>query len=128
VDRGKGGVKRSVVVDARGIPLGTITAPANRHDSPLLEATLDTLKTLGELPDRARSVHLDRAYDSSTTRGELAARWLVGEISQKGKPAAFKAGLRWVVERTNSWHNAHKKLVYGEAWASERFLGGFLRC
>jgi hypothetical protein len=31
------------------------------------------------------------------------------------------------VERTNSWHNAHKKLVYGEAWASERFLGGFFR-
>jgi hypothetical protein len=74
------------------------------------------------------SVHLDCAYDSSTTRRGLAARWLVGEISQKGKPAAFKAGLRWVVERTNSWHNAHKKLVYGEAWASERFLGGFLRC
>jgi transposase len=83
VDRGKGGVKRSVVVDARGIPLGTITAPANRHDSPLLEATLDTLKPLGELPDRA-SVHLDCAYDSATTRCGLAARWLVGEISQKG--------------------------------------------
>jgi transposase len=61
VDRGKGGIKRSsTVVDAKGIPLGTITAPANRHDSPLLEATLDTLEPLGELPDRAR-VHLDRA-------------------------------------------------------------------
>jgi hypothetical protein len=116
VDRGKGGVKRSrAVVDARGIPLGTITAPANRHDSPLLEATLDTLEPLGELPDRA-SVHLDRAYDSATTRRELAARWLVGEISQKGKPAPFKVGLRWVVERTNSWHNAHKKLV----WCTEK--------
>jgi hypothetical protein len=83
VDRGKGGVKRSrAVVDARGIPLGTITAPANPHDSPLFEATLDTLETLGELSDRA-SVHLDRAYDSATTRCGLAARWLVGEISQK---------------------------------------------
>jgi IS5 family transposase len=78
----KGAVKRSVVVDARGIPLRTITAPANRHDSPLLEATLDTLKTLGELSDRA-SVHLESAYDSATTRCGLAARWLVGEISQK---------------------------------------------
>ena len=36
VDRGKRGTKRSTAVDARGIPLGTITAPANRHDSPLL--------------------------------------------------------------------------------------------
>jgi hypothetical protein len=28
VDRAKGGLKRSVVVDGRGIPLGTVTAPA----------------------------------------------------------------------------------------------------
>lgn len=40
VDRGKQGLKRSVVVDAAGIPLATIAAPANRHDSPLLEPTL----------------------------------------------------------------------------------------
>ena len=115
VDRGKGGIKRSTVVDARGIPLGTVVAPANRHDSPLLEATLDALEPLGELPDRA-SIHLDRAYDSATTRRKLAARRLVGEISEKGKPAPLKAGNRWVVERTNSWHNAHKKLV----WCTER--------
>ncbi len=63
VDRAKRGVKRSSVVDARGIPLGSVIAPANRDDSPLLEATLDTLEPLAELPDRA-SVHLDRAYDS----------------------------------------------------------------
>jgi transposase len=115
VDRGKGGVKRSTVVDARGIPLGSVVASANRHDSPLLDATLDTLEPLGGLPDRA-SVHLDRAYDSTTTRRKLAARWLVGEISEKGKPAPLQAGKRWVVERTNSWHNAHKKLV----WCTER--------
>ena len=36
VDRGKQGIKRSVVVDAEGIPLGVASAPANRHDSPLL--------------------------------------------------------------------------------------------
>lgn len=35
VDRGKRDLKRSVVVDGRGIPLGSVTAPANRHDSPL---------------------------------------------------------------------------------------------
>jgi transposase len=32
VDRGKQGLKRSTVVDAHGIPLGLIAAPANRHD------------------------------------------------------------------------------------------------
>src|SRR5919108_1576587 len=34
VDRGKGGIKRSTMVDANGIPLGVLSAPANRHDSP----------------------------------------------------------------------------------------------
>ena len=71
------------------------------YDSPLLDATLDALEPLGELPDRA-SVHLDRAYDSTATRRRLAARCLVGEISEKGKPAPLKAGKRQVVERTNS--------------------------
>jgi transposase len=112
VDRGKRGIERSVVVDAEGIPLGVIAAPANRHDSPLLG---ETLNTAGELPERA-SVHLDRAYDSKLTRGLLEYRGLIGVISEKGKPVPLKAGMRWVVERTNSWHNAHKKLM----WCTER--------
>ena len=32
VDRGKQGIKRSTVVDAEGLPLGTVAASANRHD------------------------------------------------------------------------------------------------
>jgi hypothetical protein len=77
VDRGKQGIKRSMVVDAKGIPLGAIAAPANRHDSPLLEETLDTMEIVGELPERM-SVHLDRGYDSKATREKLglcAAFW-----------------------------------------------------
>ena len=115
VDRGKGGTKRSTVVDAKGIPLGTVVAPASRHDSPLLEVTLDTLESLGELPDRA-SVHLDRGYDSKVTREKLEARGLSSVIAERGKPAPLQAAKRWVVERTNSWHNAHKKLV----WCTEK--------
>jgi transposase len=115
VDRGKGGIKRSMVVDAKGIPLGAIAAPANRHDSPLLEETLDTMEIVGELPERM-SVHLDRGYDSKATREKLGLRGLLAEISQKGKPAPLAATKRWVVERTNSWSNAHKKLV----WCTER--------
>ena len=115
VDRGKRGIKRSMAVDACGIPLAIVIAPANRHDSPLLADTLDTIQRLGELPDRA-SVHLDRAYDCHATRKKLATRGLRAEISEKGKPAPVTATKRWVVERTSSWHNAHKKLV----WCTER--------
>jgi transposase len=114
VDRGKRGMKRSVAVDAAGIPLGAVAAPANRHDSPLLGPTLSALETLG-VPEWA-SVHLDRGYDSKATRRLLEDRGLVGLISEKGKPSALGATKRWVIERTNSWSNAHKKLV----WCTER--------
>lgn len=115
VDRGKQGIKRSTIVDANGIPIGAIAAPANRHDSPLLDETLDTMEIVGELPERM-SVHLDRGYDSKATRAKLDLRGFLTEISQRGKPAPLAATKRWVVERTNSWSNAHKKLV----WCTER--------
>jgi transposase len=116
VDRGKQGIKRSSVVDGEGIPLGGVTAPANRHDSPLLAPTLEhACASVGRLPEGA-SVHLDRGYDSELTRERLEELRLLSEISQKGKPAPLGATKRWVVERTSSWHNAHKKLV----WCTER--------
>jgi transposase len=118
VDRGKLGLKRSTLVDGEGIPLGTLAVPANRHDSPLLPETLDTVaETLGGLPERT-NVHLDRGYDSKATRERLKERGLLAEISEKGKPAPFWASNRWVVERTSSWQAklAHKKLL----WCTER--------
>ncbi len=115
VDRGKRGIKRSVAVDAKGIPLAVVTAPANRHDSTLLAQTLDAARALGLLPEGA-SIRLDRGYDSQATREKLRVRGLIPQISQKGKPAPVAATGRWIVERTNSWHNAHKKL----SWCTER--------
>jgi hypothetical protein len=54
-------------------------------------------------------VHLDAGYDSKTTRDLLAELGCTGVISIKGFP--LQAGARWVVERTNSWHNrGFKKL------------------
>ena len=118
VDRGKQGIKRSTAVDTKGIPLGTITAPANRHDSPLLDETLDALKeALGPMPKKRVSVHLDRGYDSQSTRKRLEDHGLQAAISEKGKPAPLQATKRWVVERTNSWNNAHKKKL---VWCTER--------
>ena len=115
VDRAKQGMKRSIVVDAKGIPLGSVLATANTHDSPLLAATLDTVDRRW-LPE-AVTVHLDRGYDSGKTRERLEVRHITGEIARRGRPAPpYRVGQRWVVERTNSWHNAFKKLV----WCTER--------
>jgi transposase len=117
VDRGKQGTKRSTAVDGKGIPIGGVTAGANRNDSPLLVSTLEHASaSVGGLPEGA-SVHLDRGYDSFATRERLEERGLNAEIAKKGQPAPLQAGKRWVVERTNSWHNAHKKKL---VWCTER--------
>jgi hypothetical protein len=103
VDRGKQGTKRSVLTDGAGIPIGCVIAGANRHDSPLLRPTLETLGRFGfELPGQI-TVHLDAGYDSAKTRNLLDELGCRAVISQKGFP--LQAGARWVVERTNSWHN-----------------------
>jgi IS5 family transposase len=109
VDRRKQGLKRSTVVEGYGIPLGRVLAGANRHDSPLLAATLDTLTDLGPLPEDI-VVHLDAGYDSSKTREELAGRYMTSQIAHKGDKAPIQASQRWHVERTRSWENAFNRL------------------
>lgn len=109
VDRRKQGMKRSVLVEGYGIPLGRVLAGAHRHDSPLLAPTLDQLDDLGPLPEEI-TVHLDAGYDSGKTRDTLAARGLRGQIAHKGEKAPIQAGQRWHVERTNAWHNSFNRL------------------
>jgi transposase len=109
VDRGKQGMKRSLMVEGRGIPLGRVLVGANRHDSPLLAPTLDKLDELGPLPDII-TVHLDAGYDSQGTRDELTSRNFRGEIAHKGDKAPIQASQRWHIERTNAWHNAFNRL------------------
>lgn len=114
IDRGKLGTKRSLMTDAAGIPIGCVVAAANRHDSPLLRPTLEHLARFDQglgvgLPDTI-TVHLDAGYDSTKTRGLLDELGCQAVISQKGFP--LQAGARWVIERTNAWHNrGFKKLA-----------------
>jgi hypothetical protein len=109
VDRGKQGLKRSLVTDGSGIPLHVVSAGANRHDAPLLGPTLAGLDKLDSLPEGV-TVHLDRGYDGGPTRALLDALGLDGAIARKGVPAPLQAGARWVVERSHSWMNGYGKL------------------
>ena len=109
VDRGKQGLKRSVVTDGTGIPLHVVSAGANRHDSPLLGPTLAGLGKLDELPGEV-TVYLDRGYDGHPSRVLLDEFGFQGAIARKGVPAPLQAGSRWVVERTHAWMNGYGKL------------------
>ncbi len=62
VDRRKQGMKRSVGTDGGGVPLGIVSAGANRHDSPLLDPTIGEIhQQVGDLPAHPR-MHLDSGY------------------------------------------------------------------
>ena len=47
VDRRKQGLKRSMAVEADGMPLAAVPAPANQRDDGLLAATLDAIAVVG---------------------------------------------------------------------------------
>lgn len=116
-DRAKLGWKWSVLTDLLGIPLGWTVDGANRNDSILLAPTLDDAAGRGLLED-IETLWLDRGYDSEVTRARLSERG-IGDavIAKRRKRGAAKTptknlsmGLRWPVERTNSWLSNYGQL------------------
>ena len=108
-DRAKLGWKWSILTDLNGIPIGVAVDGANRNDSVMLAPTLDDAATRGLLLD-IETIHLDRGYDSEATRTRLAERDIDDAvIAKKRRKGAAKGknpqpmGMRWPVERTNSW-------------------------
>lgn len=110
VDRGEQGLKRSVVTDARGVPLGLAALGADHHDSPLLGSTLHAaMNQVGPLPDDV-NINLDRGYDNNKSGALPRELGFTGAIAREGVPAPVQAGKRRVVERTHSWTNSYGKL------------------
>jgi transposase len=112
VDRGKIGWKWSIATDTFGIPIGWVAAGANRNDSVMVPATLAAIARRGLLAD-IETLHLDRGYDNANIRRHVADAGITDLVCAKqrrggtwGTHCATKAvplGLRWPVERTNSW-------------------------
>jgi transposase len=108
-DRGKTGWKWSVATDTNGVPIGWVTEGANRNDSILLAPTLDDVNDRGLQTD-IETLWLDRGYDSELTRTRLTERGItdamIAKKRKRGSTTGSKRqpmGLRWPVERTNSW-------------------------
>jgi hypothetical protein len=81
-DRAETGWKWSVATDRFGIPLGWTTDGANRHDSILLEPTLQAVADRGLLGDIG-TLHLDRGYDSAMTTGRCSRLGLTDVVCAK---------------------------------------------
>jgi putative transposase len=118
-DRGKQGVKRSLLVDGTGVPLAVVVGPANRNDHLLLAETLDGLvvRRPPQRPALVQHLCLDLGYDDAGSRHEAARRGYVAHIRGRGDEArearrgGRKRARRWVVERTHAWLNRCRRLL-----------------
>ena len=118
-DRGKQGVKRSLLTEAAGIPLALAIEGANRHDMKLVRNTLEGIMATRPLPTAAmpHGLCLDKGYDFDEVRSVVREFGFTAHIRARGEEAraikeeaGFKAR-RWVVERTHSWMNRFRRIL-----------------
>ena len=130
-DRAKSGVKRSLLTEADGVPIGLAVDGANRNDFKMMKATLESIPVQRAKPTRKRpqGLCLDKGYDYDEARdladefGYTAHIRARGEEAQAIKrEAGFKAR-RWVVERTHSWMNRFRRILTRWEKKAENYLG-----
>ena len=118
-DRAKDGVKRSLLTEASGVPIGLAIDGANRHDSKMVQATLESIPVKRPKPTRKKpqGMCLDKAYDYDNVRDLVKEFGYTAHIKARGEEAqaikhqaGFKAR-RWVVERTHSWMNRFRRIL-----------------
>jgi transposase len=119
VDRGKAGSKFHLLVDRQGIPLAVLPSAANVHDSKLLEPLVDAVPPIRRptgQPGRPRfrpvKLHADKGYDFGFCRQALRQRGSMPRIARRGVDSNERLGrYRWIVERTNAWILAFRRLA-----------------
>jgi putative transposase len=118
-DRGKLGVKRSVMTEAAGVPIGLAIDGANRNDCKLAGATIASIAIDRPVPtpQTPQGLCLDKAYDHDFIRELLDTHDFTPHIRSRGEEAReLRADLgerarRWVVERVHSWINRYRALL-----------------
>jgi putative transposase len=123
-DRAKLGSKRHVLVDRRGVPLALTVSGANVPDYQCAEATLLNLVIRRSWRDRlgnlvVRHFCADKGYDYDEVHRVaqcLGYRVHIAHRRRRGEPEPLPVkgrrhpARRWVIERTNSWHNRFRAL------------------
>jgi putative transposase len=114
------GAKRSLLVEAAGIPVGLDHDGANRNDHLLLKGTLDSVPIERPEPteDDPQGLCLDKAYDFGVVRDLLAERRFTPHIfCARGEEIDLKRhhpdwrARRWVVEACHSWLNRNRAIL-----------------
>jgi transposase len=129
-DRGKRGVKRSLLTDGRGIPLGAVIDGANRNDHKLVRHTLEAIPVRRPRPTRRRPQHLclDKGFDCDEPRAPAREFGFTLHLRSRGEEAWAKRharakARRWVVERAHSWLNRFRAILIRWAKKPANYLG-----
>lgn len=98
------------------MPVGIQITGANVHDKWVLAPTLDAVPLrVGRGVKRPRNLCLDKGYDYADCDAAVRKRGIVPHIRRRGEKkmlGCFRGKpRRWVVERTNSWHNRYRGLL-----------------
>ncbi|GHO55936.1 hypothetical protein KSB_44110 [Ktedonobacter robiniae] len=84
-DRAKRGVKRSLLVEGHGIPIGLEVEGANRNDFKMLQATIPIARPM-PIDTRKQNLCLDKGYDYNEVRDARKSIWLYPAYSgEKGR-------------------------------------------
>ena len=128
-DRGKPGVKQSLLVEADGGPLAITIAGANIPDAQLLEATIDAIVLERPEPEPGFPQHLclDKGYDNDTGWEAAIDTGYDPHIAmirdeRPPRPKRYKPR-RWVVERTLAWLSKCRGLLIRYEKKAENYLG-----
>ncbi|EPG56812.1 hypothetical protein KHM19_23390 [Leptospira borgpetersenii] len=126
-DRTKLGVKRHILTDGNGIPLAITLTGANVHDKHGVKDTLNSILIFsGKKRKKPKHLCLDKGYDFKDIEASIKRRNIRSHIRKKGeKPLIGKykgKSRRWVVERTNSWHNRFRAILIRWERKSENYL------
>jgi putative transposase len=130
-DRGKNGVKRSILVEADGGPLAVVLAGANVRDDKLLEATLEAVVVERPRPTEEAPQHLclDKGYDSKALRKIVNDKDYIPHIRRIGEEKLDTEGekrypaRRWVVERTLGWLSKCRAILVRYEKKAANYLG-----
>ena len=130
-DRGKRGVKRSLLVEASGGPLAVVVAGANVHDTKLLAETLEAVVIERPTPTQQEPQHLclDKGYDNPTGHQAVEEHGYVGHIRRIGEEKIDDSGekrhpaRRWVVERRLAWLSKCRARLVRYDKKSSNYLG-----
>lgn len=109
-------MKRHILTDGRGVPLAAEISGANVHDKWLVRQTLDSVVLRGSRgPRRPKNLCLDKGYDYADVETVVRSRRIIPHIRRRGERPLVGCvrgkPRRWVVERTNAWHNRFRALL-----------------